>query len=53
MLEGAEPIYLHCAGNMTRLVEQRVLIRFDDANRGIFQVVGDPGGLDQIFGMNV
>jgi hypothetical protein len=38
---------------MSYLKEQGIFIGFDDANGRIFQMVGNPTGLDQVFRVNV
>src|SRR5690349_7170937 len=53
MLQSAEPVHLFCAGNMTYGVEQRVFIRFDNADVGVVQVLSNPISFHEIFRVNV
>jgi hypothetical protein len=53
MLEGGEPIHLDCAGEVTHSVKQGIFIGFDETDSGVIQILGDPGGLDEIFRVSV
>src|SRR5262249_23123315 len=47
------PVKLDCAGNMSLLVEQDVLVCLDDPQTRVVQMFGDPVGLDKYLGMGI
>ena len=53
IVEIDDPIDFHRSGNVARLIEQDVLVRLDNTDIGIVQVVGHPLGRDEDFGMGV
>ena len=53
VLQVALPVDPHGSGDMPQVVEQQVFVALDDADLGVLQVILDPVGRDQGFGMGV
>jgi hypothetical protein len=53
VVEVSGPVDLDGAGDVAGGVEEGVFVRFDDADGGVVEVLGDPFGGDQDFGMGV
>ena len=47
------PVDAHGAGDMPQVVEQQVLVALHDADLRVLQVILDPVGRDQDFGVGV
>jgi hypothetical protein len=53
IVEVGRPVHVRRARHVTGSIEQRVLVRLDDADLGVVEMIGDPVGRDQDVGMNV
>ena len=53
VLQGGEPVHFGGVGDVPGIVQAGVFVGFDDAHGRVVQMAGDPGGIDQIFGVSV
>ena len=53
VLQILAPVDVHRAGDVAGIVEQHVFIALDDAQAGILEVLGEPGGAHQHFGVGI